>query len=52
MKFYIMNAIKKKSKKIKHPHPAPIINDDLDKYLTHPVVLKKMERGRKMMGIK
>ena len=42
-----------KTKKIKQaPSAAQIINGDLDKYLTHPVVLKKMERGRKMMGIK
>ena len=41
--------INKKPLKIK---VEPVINDDLKKYHHHPVVLKKMEQGRKMMGIK
>ena len=41
--------VSKKALKIK---PEPVINDELKKYHHHPVVLKKMEQGRKMMGIK
>ncbi len=48
-----MEAIKKgkNSKKSIKSHSAPVINDDLKKYHDHPVIQKKMERGRKMMGL-
>lgn len=48
-----MNKTKKAvtSKKIVKTHPAPVINDDLDKYGNHPVILKKVADAKRMLGV-
>ena len=47
-----MNKTKKvvSNKKSVKSHPAPVVNNDLEKYHNDPVVLKKIEQAKRMVG--
>ena len=39
-----------KPKKIRKAQPAPITNNELEKFLNHPVILKKAEDAKRVIG--
>ena len=47
-----MNKTKKivSNKKGIKPHAVPAINNDLEKYHNDPVILKKIEQAKRMVG--